>query len=768
MAEKILTKAIIKILESNTDLYFDPSIYTTCIGTNKINKKTLGILVQIGIPEKNVNNRLLIQIGAYLNSKGRTGSLEEKLEEVKEAKKVRRAALKSKSSAPAPKYKPANPMEETFIETTDQLIDTMNKCPNIKEFIDAEELEQVFDSFEGQVDKSLFDDVHNTVVNTYQRNKEILEMNQDYPNRMVRNKNGNIVACEQNYHNWFRGYEIRNKVHIYYESETTNLYLRQVNNDVEDPKDVFEQVGVNWYECLYAGFYDKIPVSKTLFYSILVKFIDDNNRYYRKFDMAFDKLRLTKTWDGKDNVKRLLELMGGYNCSEERYNYHYEMLFKAIAGAYIKMTKPGSRVDFMTILSDETQGTGKTTILSRLFSEGLGLEQHVSTIALTGDVKIDDDEAVRKMSGKGLVLFDESAQMLYSVAKVEKLKGNITQNSYTIRPLYVNQTVSTKRSDSYFMTTNEVNFLKLFTDKPERRWHILTLKGEQHLESEYWKQVLPIEFLEQVWLQVMDTVNNDPKFDVNSVSESSMNEMTKVQIESRCVIQNSVEEQLFKNVLFLNKANVPNLTSSEKSTQTAAAIKDIKTNGYTTFERAFNYEIGLLKEYIKTHSITLAPVSSTPAEDIVKVLSEAVNTMAKPMPYHTRYADLKIYVADCSSKITNYKPSTILGMCRDFLVEKKFGKGSTDNRCAAVTLSNEEVISYKLEEMINHNEYATIYEWLYQLSLSSKPTPSTPSTTTSSEEESMSYEDKIKAKIAAAEEKLYNLKEQWNIQSSLS
>lgn len=598
-------------------------------------------------------------------------------------------------------------------------------------------------------------------------NKQVLELDKHYPNRMLRNKNGNIISCEENYHNWLRGYEIRKHVHIYYEEESTNLYVRQVNNDVEDPKDVFEQVGVNWYECLYAGFYDAIPVSKTLFYSIVVKFIDDNKRYYRKFDMAFDKLRLTKTWDGNDNVKRLLELMGGYNCYEERANYHYEMLFKAIAGAYIKMTNPGSRVDFMTILSDETQGTGKTTILSRLFSEGIGLEQHVSTITLTGDVKIDDDEAVRKMSGKGLVLFDESAQMLYSVAKVEKLKGNITQNAYTIRPLYVNQTVSSKRSDSYFMTTNEVNFLKHFTNKPERRWHILTLKGEQHLECEYWKQALPTEFLEQVWLQVMDTVNNDPSFDVNSVSASSMDEMNKVQIESRCVVQNSVEEQLFKNVLFLNKANVPNLTSSEKSAQTAIAIRDIKTNGYTTFERAFDYEIGLLQDYIKTHSLTLAPFSSNPAADIVKVLSEMVNTMAKSMPYHTRYTELKIYVADCNNKIANYKTSTILGMCRDFIKEKKFGKGNVDNRCATVTLSNEEVIRYKLEEMINHNEYANIYEWLYQLSLTSKPTKK-PYVPTISIVRPITEQDKRELKFQNMLNKINTIKEKWNIQSSLS
>ncbi len=100
---KILRKVVTEVIDSTPELYYDPKLLTLCIGTNKITFKSIERLQLIGIPEKYINKSLLVRISVYLNSIGRTGSLEEKLAADKKARRVakeaRRKALKDKEAA---------------------------------------------------------------------------------------------------------------------------------------------------------------------------------------------------------------------------------------------------------------------------------------------------------------------------------------------------------------------------------------------------------------------------------------------------------------------------------------------------------------------------------------------------------------------------------------------------------------------------------------------------------------------------------------------
>lgn len=151
-------------------------------------------------------------------------------------------------------------------------------------------------------------------------------------------------------------------------------------------------------------------------------------------------------WDGCDRFGDLFPIFLGAERSE--YEKAVEKLI--IMGAISRIYRPGCKFDYMPLLFDRQQGTGKSTIV-RLLS--LRDEFFTDSVRDLESVK-----ALEALAGKWIA---EIGEMLdgVRVGTVESLKAFLSRQSDTFRPAYGRKPITFYRQNIFIGTTNRYDSL---------------------------------------------------------------------------------------------------------------------------------------------------------------------------------------------------------------------------------------------------------------------------------------------------------------------
>lgn len=206
----------------------------------------------------------------------------------------------------------------------------------------------------------------------------------------------------------------------------------------------------------------------------------------------------TLEWDGKDRLcDFFIKTVGAEDTHLTR-----ELSFRWLCAMYRRVKDPGCYFDAYLILSDPTQGTGKSTVFQKL-TEGLGMSHgNGDTVVLTtvnAKPDLGDKDMAMIINASAIVQFDESKNM--KRAAVEDFKSFITQRDFTMRLPYERYVTSFKVHCVYALTTNDEKFLSDPTTNYERRAWVLPCKGKAQRSEEEWNEIMPKGDIMQIWAE---------------------------------------------------------------------------------------------------------------------------------------------------------------------------------------------------------------------------------------------------------------------------
>lgn len=217
------------------------------------------------------------------------------------------------------------------------------------------------------------------------------------------------------------------------------------------------------------------------------------NRYHPILEKVKDL-----EWDGRDRLcDFFIKTVGAEDTPLTK-----ELSFRWLCAMYRRVKNPGCYFDAYLILSDPTQGTGKSTVFQKL-TEGLGITHgNGDTVVLTtvnAKPDLGDKDMAMIINASAIVQFDESKNM--KRAAVEDFKSFITQRDFTMRLPYERYVTSFKVHCVYALTTNDEKFLSDPTTNYERRAWVLPCKGKAQRSEEEWNELLPQSDIEQIWAE---------------------------------------------------------------------------------------------------------------------------------------------------------------------------------------------------------------------------------------------------------------------------
>lgn len=206
----------------------------------------------------------------------------------------------------------------------------------------------------------------------------------------------------------------------------------------------------------------------------------------------------TLEWDGTERLQEFfIKTVGAEDTPLTR-----ELSFRWLCAMYRRVKDPGCYFDAYLILSDPTQGTGKSTVFQKL-TEGLGIThgngESVVFTNINTKPDLGDKDMAMIINASAIVQFDESKNM--KRAAVEDFKSFITQRDFTMRLPYERYVTSFKVHCVYAMSTNDEKFLSDPTTNYERRAWVLPCKGKAQRSEEEWNALMPKSDIEQIWAE---------------------------------------------------------------------------------------------------------------------------------------------------------------------------------------------------------------------------------------------------------------------------
>lgn len=203
-------------------------------------------------------------------------------------------------------------------------------------------------------------------------------------------------------------------------------------------------------------------------------------------------------WDGEERLQDFfIRTVGAEDTPVTR-----EASFRWLCAMYRRVKHPGCYFDAYIILTDPTQGTGKTKIFEKL-TEGLDIKNGrglvINYTAINATPTYNDKDNAMIINNSVVTTFDEGSDMKYS--KLEKFKSFISQNTCTLRIPYEQHTKTFGVHTVFSVTTNDEKFLTDTTSNYERRAWVLKCHGDPNRSPEEWAKLIPKEYIQQMWAE---------------------------------------------------------------------------------------------------------------------------------------------------------------------------------------------------------------------------------------------------------------------------
>lgn len=296
----------------------------------------------------------------------------------------------------------------------------------------------------------------------------------------------------------------------------------------------------------------------------------------------FKEVVETLTWDGVERAETLfIKFIGAEDTVLNRI-----MTKKWLYAMIKRLYEPGCDFDNMLITYDSTQGTGKTKLVKRLV-ECLGVEYGYDTTITYDNLNKDN---IDKLNKTWVVAIDELTNFLK--VEPEKAKQFICANNDTARLSYARRSELYQRHCVFYGSTNVELFLKDYSGDYERRYWIMDCNGEPH-SSEWWKENLPDEYLQQVIAEMYYFYQTNRNFDYKTLTLEETEMLKEVQKRHKTInnedilldeLDNLLNRQLYEKNTFNSYSEFIAVVFRGKTPEMAALENNVPE--FITFEQS--------------------------------------------------------------------------------------------------------------------------------------------------------------------------------------
>lgn len=233
-----------------------------------------------------------------------------------------------------------------------------------------------------------------------------------------------------------------------------------------------------------------------------------------------------------------------------------EMTKKFFYAACNRAHVAGCDWDNMIILHGD-QSIGKSKIMKR-FCKAIGVEKYFAPVSNVDSSK-DSNQIV---DASWIVVWEELARLMKQESG--EVKSVISAGDGFYRNSYGKGARLHKRKNVYIGNTNEDIFLKDYTSDVERRyWIIHCLAKGKDRTGEFWTQFdkkFNDNYYKQVAAEAMYYYENEKDYKYQILSESSREELIKIQAQHKTISDNA-----FADILFEVLDNIPECKYTKQS-----------------------------------------------------------------------------------------------------------------------------------------------------------------------------------------------------------
>lgn len=316
----------------------------------------------------------------------------------------------------------------------------------------------------------------------------------------TRDKDGNITGvncCYSNIIGWLEHFPLtKNKIE--YDSVKMEISWNKKTIKDSDTHDIMQMF--NKY--LSRDFSNLRAMHDALYGYAIKKKVNNVIAY-------FDNL---EEWDGVDYIdKAIREVL----CCEEidkYYKLYYEEL-KMHGVAFIRRTYNKelyglpTKYDQILTFASKAQGSGKTTFHERLYN--FGDKTGYCYVVAGCDFKPQDKDFVIQAHKNCCMCLDEIDMKR---GLVNSIKGFISRQSDEFRLPYGIDSMKPVRGFVITATSNNTDFLKDYTTRFERRWHIIHV-SENKSNNRNINKAFDEGFGEKLWSQFKYIYKNEPEYE---------------------------------------------------------------------------------------------------------------------------------------------------------------------------------------------------------------------------------------------------------------
>lgn len=209
-----------------------------------------------------------------------------------------------------------------------------------------------------------------------------------------------------------------------------------------------------------------------------------------QFNPVLDLLKRGDKWDGHDRIPDLYDLLniGGDPLSQTLVKL---WLYQAIAMLYNSDTEPLRPEGVLVLLGKQNQR--KSTFVEHLALNDMGLDFYGEL-----PIKVDDRDAMRRITGHWIVEIGEIDQLRFQ--EVEAVRQFLTLTKDSFRAPYARSDTVSPRRTSFIATANSKDYLRDVTGN-RRFWTVeLDDKGIDY------QSICDFDFL-QLWKQIFSEVD---------------------------------------------------------------------------------------------------------------------------------------------------------------------------------------------------------------------------------------------------------------------
>lgn len=316
----------------------------------------------------------------------------------------------------------------------------------------------------------------------------------------TRDKDGNITSvncCYSNLIGWLDNFPLtKNKIE--YDSIKMEVSWNKKSIKDSDIHDIIQLF--NKYLCKD---FSNIKSMNDALYGYAIK---------RKINNVINYIDSLQEWDQTDYIEKAIKDV--LHCEEidKYYNLYYEEL-KKHGVAFLRRLynkeyygKP-TKYDQILTFASKAQGSGKTTFFERLYN----FDNNVGYCYVVAgcDFKPQDKDFVIQAHKNCCMCLDEIDMKR---GLVNSVKGFISRQSDEFRLPYGINSMKPVRGFVITATSNNSDFLKDYTTKFERRWHIIHV-SENNTNNRIINKEFDAGFDKKFWSQIKHIYNTEPNYE---------------------------------------------------------------------------------------------------------------------------------------------------------------------------------------------------------------------------------------------------------------